>query len=66
MKLATCDRHWDREAVGLFEVAGSEFGISSWMCEECVGVRADQAEVRRRALMASVRKRTTKGRKTRG
>lgn len=53
--LATCDRHWDHEAVGLFRVVGSQFGISSWMCKECVSSRADQNEVRRRAARKAER-----------
>lgn len=47
--VGTCDRHWGRPSAGLFRVAGSEFGISSWMCGECVKTRADQKDVQRQA-----------------
>lgn len=58
MKLATCVRHWDREAVGLFKVAGSPFGISSWMCAQCVDVRAYREEVARRRRLSMAERKT--------
>lgn len=52
MLLMECDRHWGTEAVGLFAVADSPFGISSWMCGACVKVRAVPGDVERREAKA--------------